>query len=223
MESQRNPIQRKLICAWSDKKFSFFVTFYAKCCQTEYINKNMPQQHSDYYYIDSVLSGNRNDYKYLVERHSGMSYSVALKIVKNETEAEEIVQEAFIKAYNVLHTFKKKSKFSTWLYRIVYNMAINHSNSRVHKNLYDDNSEIKDNLLYEETELMEIDENEQTIEKLNWAVKQLPEDEQVIITLFYNDDISIADIAKITNLSEANVKVKLHRMRKKLYQLMTTE
>ncbi len=183
----------------------------------------MPQQHSDYYYIDSVLSGNRNDYRYLVERRSSMSYSVALKIVKNETEAEEIVQEAFIKAYNVLHTFKKKSKFSTWLYRIVYNMAINHSNSKVYRNLYDDNSEIKDNSLYEETELMEIDENEQTAEKLNWAVKQLPEDEQVIITLFYNDDISIADIAKITNLSEANVKVKLHRMRKKLYQLMTTE
>ena len=72
-----------------------------------------------------MLSGDREAFAVLVDRHKGMAYTLALRIVRNREEAEEIAQDAFVKAFRSLKSFRRESRFSSWLYRIVYNQRNN--------------------------------------------------------------------------------------------------
>ena len=84
----------------------------------------------DQFYIDKVLQGNTSSYNYLVNNYKDMVYTIAIKIVRNREDAEEVAQDSFIKAFQKLNSFKGESKFSTWLYTIVYRTAI----SKIRKN-----------------------------------------------------------------------------------------
>ena len=174
----------------------------------------------DNYYIDRILKGDNNAYASLVNKHKNLVFTIAVKILKNREDAEELAQDVFIKAFEVLNTFKKESKFSTWLYRIAFNMAV--SKTRKKKlptvNL---ETEIIENFSIDDIvpDMQELSNEEQKncIEK---ALKVLPYEENIIITLFYYDDKSIEEISEITSLTVSNVKVKLHRIRKKLYSII---
>ncbi len=76
--------------------------------------------------IIKVQAGEVQAFSELVNRHKNMVYSLAFRMVKPEEEAEEVAQDAFVKAFNSIKQFKGKSKFSTWLYKITYFTAINH-------------------------------------------------------------------------------------------------
>ena len=79
---------------------------------------------SDIEIIESVKKGNQSDYALLVDRYKDKAFSLVKSIVKNDMEAEEILQDCFLKAYNSLKKFRAESKFSTWFYRIVYNTSL---------------------------------------------------------------------------------------------------
>jgi RNA polymerase sigma factor (sigma-70 family) len=175
---------------------------------------------TDIFYLQQIISGNARAYAFLVEKHKDMVFSIALKILHSREDAEEVAQDAFVKAYQSLSGFKNEAKFSTWLYRIVYNSAI----SKVRKKKLelaplDDttiNNYSEDNV---DSNFFLVDEPDQ-FELLQKALQSLPEDENVIVSLFYQNENSIEDISAITGLTVANVKVKLHRIRKKLYTEM---
>ena len=76
------------------------------------------------HYIDSALRGERKGLEYLVNAYRDMAYTIAFRIVGNREDAEEVVQDSFLKAFKYLNQFKRASKFSTWLYRIIYNTAL---------------------------------------------------------------------------------------------------
>ena len=80
----------------------------------------------DTYYIEQILAGNNTAFSCIVDRHKNKAYNLAFRICGNHEEAEELAQDAFIKAYRSLNSFKMKSSFATWLYRIVYNTTISH-------------------------------------------------------------------------------------------------
>jgi len=174
-------------------------------------------QHDDLYYIDKVKNGDTRSFSYIVEKYKDIVFSVALKVLKNHDEAEEMAQESFIKAYNSLHTFRGKSKFSTWMYSITYNHCI----SQVRKKKYEtgslDNVQVADdpdNFGFEKF-------NDETRKKyLQSALKKLPEEDYTLLILFYYEDQSVGEISGVMNLSESNTKVKLHRARKKLYTIL---
>ena len=146
-----------------------------------------------------------------------MAFTIAHKIVRNREDAEEIAQDAFVKAYQSLRSFKGDSKFSTWLYRIVYNAAISHTRRKKQ-----DFTPLDERVVGETTE-DEIFENLDSLDTelqsklVNEAINSLPADESAIVTLFYLKENTIDDISQITGLSVSNVKVKLFRIRKKLY------
>jgi RNA polymerase sigma-70 factor (ECF subfamily) len=172
---------------------------------------------NDIFYLQQIISGNVRAYAFLVEKHKEMVFSIALKILHSREDAEEIAQDAFVKAYQSLPGFKNEAKFSTWLYRIVYNSAI----SKVRKKKLE-LSPLDDSTINNYSEDLNggnhsLFDGPDQYELLNKALKSLPEDENVIISLFYQNDHSIEDISTITGLTVANVKVKLHRIRKKLY------
>lgn len=171
----------------------------------------------DNHYIDSVLSGDISAYGQLVAKHKNLVFSIALKILNNREDAEEIAQDTFLKAFHALKTFERKSKFSTWLYRIVYNAAISKTRKKRLELIPMDNYIVQN---YTDDEYISsadtIGPEEQRI-MITEAMKSLSDDENLLITLFYKGDNSIEDISQITGLTTSNVKVRLHRIRKKLH------
>ncbi len=77
----------------------------------------------DEIYIKKVCDGDKDSFRYFVKQYKDMAFSIAISIVKDEFLAQEVSQDAFIKAYKALSSFNHKSKFSTWFYRIVVNEA----------------------------------------------------------------------------------------------------
>ena len=74
--------------------------------------------------IDRAIIGDESALRYLLEKHKAFAFTIAIRIVKNREDAEEIVQDSFVKAFKALRSFKQSGKFSTWLYKIVYNTAL---------------------------------------------------------------------------------------------------
>jgi RNA polymerase sigma factor (sigma-70 family) len=171
----------------------------------------------DNFYIDRILGGEVAAYASLVEKHKEMVFSIALKILNNREDAEEVAQDAFVKAYQSLKSFERKSKFSTWMYRIVYNAAVSRTRKKKMEFVAMDDAIIRN---YTETELTDrvdqLDENDQRM-LMEKAIRRLPEEDHLLVTLFYHSDNSIDEISYITGLSASNVKVRLHRIRKRLY------
>ncbi|MCX6246313.1 MAG: RNA polymerase sigma factor [Bacteroidetes bacterium] len=170
--------------------------------------------------IGRVLSGDVAAYASLVTKHKSLVFSIILKVVNNREDAEEISQDVFLKAYQSLGTFERKSKFSTWLYRIAYNAAISKTRKKKVEMVPIEESVITNYSTDEVGRNMnEMDENDRQ-RVLEKALLRLPEEDNLLITLFYKNENSIDDISEITGLSVSNVKVRLHRIRKKLYEEM---
>lgn len=172
---------------------------------------------SDKFYIERVLRGDVNAFSYLIEAYKGMVYTIALRLLKNSEDAEELAQDTFVKAFNSLKDFKFESKFSTWLYRITYNGAI----SKLRKKkieVYDvENAELPErDVISTYNVVNELTRNEQQ-KYINQAIENLKDDDAFMITMYYLKENSIEEISVITDLTISNVKVKLHRARKRFY------
>lgn len=87
-------------------------------------NGGTPNKMADEALVASTLKGDREAYRLLVERYQGRLLRVALDIVKNSADAEDVVQESFVKAFLSLDKFRNQSSFYTWLHRITFNMAV---------------------------------------------------------------------------------------------------
>lgn len=172
---------------------------------------------SDLILIKRTLDGDTNAFGSLVKRHQDYIFNVIIKMLRNREEAEEIAQDTFIKAYEVLASFKGEAKFSTWLFKIAYHKSLD----RIKKNKRSSTLELVENLAEDASmdfenglAIMLMEERKEIIKN---CILKLPEIEAAIITLYYYDEQSVKEIAEITNLSQDNVKVKLHRSRKLLY------
>ena len=180
----------------------------------------MMNKTDDIYYIEAVRKGNVAAFSSLVERYQNMVYSLALKLLKNAEDAEEMAQDTFIKAFQKLNTYEGKSKFSTWLYSITYNACISELRKRriqfssLEDQRFSDQDEMKMHDYFSETK------KEDQERYLNLALGKLPEDDQVLVTLYYYENQSMDEINIITGLSVSNIKVKIHRARKKMYELL---
>jgi len=174
---------------------------------------------SDIEIIDSVRRGNSSDYALLVERYKNKAFSMLKRLLKNQMDAEEALQDSFLKAYNSLNSFKGESKFSTWFYRIVYNTAITILNAKKRQTekemiSIDEEFEIEsyDNEIYSKAENV----NKYVLD----MVEKLPPRNALIIILYYIDDMSLHEISRVMGLSLVNVKVMLHRSRTALKELV---
>jgi RNA polymerase sigma-70 factor (ECF subfamily) len=156
-----------------------------------------------------------------------MIYTLALKLMKKPEEAEELAQDTFVKAYQKIDSYEGKSKFSTWLYTIAYNSCI----SELRKRRIEFKS-LDDRKVTEEEEQKMVDYYRETKKEdqekyLNMALEKLPEDDQVLVTLYYYENQSMDEISSITGLTVSNIKVKIHRARKRmqllLYEMLNEE
>lgn len=166
------------------------------------------------WYVNKVLNGDTHSFSYLVDKYKDVVFSIAMKVLRNREDAEELAQESFIKAFKSLHTFKGNARFSTWLYRITYNNCISEIRKRKMKFVSADDVQLPD-----EPDEMNFDgiPAENRAKYVKAALEKLPQDEYMLILLYYFEDKSVEEIVVITRMTESNVKVKLFRARKKLY------
>ncbi len=170
----------------------------------------------DNFYISKVLQGNLSSFAILVEKHKGMAYTLALRIAKNQEDAEEIAQDAFMKVYNSLSTFKQDSKFTTWLYKIIYNTAISRFRKKHIDSFSMEESSIADSVHEQNDDGLDILHHQERKRIISMAISRLKEDEGVAMTLFYLNENSIKEIEEITGFTDSNIKILLFRGRKKL-------
>ena len=144
------------------------------------------------------------------------------RIVSCQEDAEELTQDVFLKAFQQLSSFKAESSFSTWIYRIATNIAISAVRKKRNDVLRLDDSVFANLSDTQVDEALE-DESEEQMERLQQAMNQLEADERALITLYYLEEKPLAEVAFILGMTEGNAKVKLHRIRKKLYVLIKNQ
>ena len=137
-------------------------------------------------------------------------------------DAEELTQDVFLKAFQQLSSFKAESSFSTWIYRIATNVAISAVRKKRNDVLRLDDSVFANLSDTQVDEALE-NESEEQMERLQQAMNQLEADERALITLYYLEEKPLAEVAFILGMTEGNAKVKLHRIRKKLYVLIKNQ
>ncbi len=170
----------------------------------------------EFHCIDRVLAGDQQAYAILVDKHKYYAFSIALKILQNKSEAEEVAQDAFVKAYHHLGNFNREAKFSTWFYRIVFNTAIS--------------AKRKSKVIFQSIENTIVEYNpgnDGTLESadkkkyVNQAMAKLNENDRVALSLFYLEEFSLDEIAAITNSQANTIKVRIHRARQRMADELT--
>lgn len=179
----------------------------------------MIKKKEDIEIIESIIKGNSEDYRLLVDRYKDRAFSMLNRMLKNEFEAEEVLQDSFLKAYNGLKSFKKEAKFSTWFYKIVYNTCVSVLNSKTKRNekdfiSIDESFEI--GIIDHQFDFESIDKSQIIYKYLDL----LPIRSSLVLILFYIDGLKINEISDVLNLSVSNVKIILHRARNELKEIM---
>lgn len=161
--------------------------------------------------VERILAGEQQAFARLVDRHKSYAYTIAYKILLNRPEAEEVAQDAFIKAYHHLKDFNRQAKFSTWLYRIVFNTAITYK--RKHRQIFEglEHTVVE----YEQRADGELEKGDKQ-RYLQLALAGLNESDRTAMTLFYMDEFSLEEIALIMDMQANTVKVRIHRARQRL-------
>ncbi len=174
---------------------------------------------SDIEIIESIKKGNIQDFSLLINKYKDKAFNLLKRMLKNEMDAEEALQDSFMKVYNSLHTFRYESQFSTWFYKIVYNTAISKLSSKKRK-IEQEMTSIDEyfDLEYYDNEIYSITENPR--DYILKMLDKLPVRSALVIILFYVDGLSINEISKILDISIVNTKVLLHRPRNALRDLV---
>jgi RNA polymerase sigma-70 factor (ECF subfamily) len=172
---------------------------------------------SDEEVVARVLAGQTAMFEIVMRRHNQRLYRVARSILRNDGEAEDVMQDAYVRAYEHLDQFAGRAKFSTWLTRIAVHEAL----ARRHRgNRYQElepeserNGDPMDRFASLEPNPEQQASNSEVRRLLEEAVENLPDAYRTIFVLRDVEEMSTTDTANILEITEENVKVRLHRAR----------
>lgn len=178
--------------------------------------------------LAALQAGDRAEFARFVDAYSGQVYRLALKMLQNPQDAEDILQETFIKAYKALPQFEGRSSLSTWLYRIATNEALMFLRKKrptqvsVDEPVEDDEGnerprQILDWCCLPESELMSTEARA----NLDRSVEQLPETLRAVFLLRDIEGLSTRETAEVLDISESAVKTRLSRARFQLRELLS--
>lgn len=177
----------------------------------------------DNLYLQKILAGDISKFSYFIEKYKDMAFSIAFRIVSNREDAEEIVQDSFLKAFKALNKFRHDSKFSTWFYRIV----VNNSLSKIKRDRKEsgdiDIDKVSDTIIEHVEVVYKSLTNADQQKFINIALNELSIEDRLLLTLYYLNENSIVEITEITDISQENLKMKIHRARKKMYIVLESK
>ncbi|MBV6445772.1 MAG: ECF RNA polymerase sigma-E factor [Ignavibacteriaceae bacterium] len=169
--------------------------------------------------IRSVREGNTSDFSILMDRYKNKAFSLILRMLKNRMDAEEVLQDCFVKAWKNLDSFKGDSQFATWFYRIVYNTTLTKLTGKKRE------TEKEMLSIGEDVDIRDehADTSAATLERnrlLGALIAMLTPNQAAVVNLFYLDGLSCEEIAGILDTNVGNVKTLLHRSRATLKNLI---
>jgi len=180
---------------------------------------------SDEYVVDRVLAGETALYEIIVRRYNQRLYRVVRAILRDDAETEDVMQDAYVRAYQHLRQFEARSSFSTWLTRIAINEALARLRRRNRLQPLGDDSENGETGVTFFSESLNPEENASKAElgrMLESAMLALPEQYRLVLVMRDVEGLSTRETADALNITEENVKMRLHRgramMRKGLYE-----
>lgn len=176
------------------------------------------RKEEEYQILEKIKGGDDSLFRELVDLYSPRVISVIRGVVGSEEDARELAQDVFVKAYFSIKKFRGDSAFSTWLFRIAYNISISHLRKKRFNFVNVETFKIPENYLQHDNE-EEREFNETRYRMLEKIVDSLVPEDRFLLNLFYEQDKSIKDITIIMGLSESNVKVRLHRVKKRVSEL----
>jgi len=166
--------------------------------------------------IKRILDGEWRNFAVLVDKYEAKVYSYVFYLMDNSEDTEEIVQDTFVKAYRSLHQFRGDASFVTWLTRIAHFGCLSRFRLKTPKKVAIEHASMK----IEEPEAGRNLDRKDRKEILTKALARLKPDERSVVTLFYYNECSLKEITEITGLTQSNVKILLHRSRKKLLNIL---
>jgi RNA polymerase sigma-70 factor (ECF subfamily) len=184
------------------------------------------EEWSDEEVVQRVLQGEGALYELLMRRHNQRIYRVARAILRDDAEAEDVMQDAYVRAYQNLASFEGRAKFVTWLTRIAVHEALSRSRKRLRLQSFDPADESNGGIM-QSAPSTERSPEQQAYDRelaavLEKAVLSLTEEHRLVFMLRDVEGMSTEETANCLNLTEENVKVRLHRaragLRKRLYQ-----
>ena len=177
--------------------------------------------------VERALQGDQQAYSKLLTKYKGAIFNLVYKMVKNKEEAEDLVQETFVKAFGALPTFDERYAFSTWLFKIASNNCIDYLRKKKLKTFsIDKTAESKDGEIKQSFEDIKTPDPEiSAIEKekkslIEAAIDSLPAKYRDAIILRHKEDKSYEEIADILNLPIGTIKARIFRAREKLKQYL---
>jgi RNA polymerase sigma factor (sigma-70 family) len=174
--------------------------------ETQY--KNIHQE-----LIDLCMEGNQKAQFQLYKLYYKPMYSVSLRIVNNEAEAEDIMQEAFLKAFRKIHTYKGEVSFGAWLKKIVINRSLDHLKKK--KGQFEEISERTIKLPDENEEIGEVD-----VERIKKAIQSLPDGYRTVLSLYLIEGYDHDEISQILGISNSASRTQFSRAKNKLRELL---
>lgn len=172
--------------------------------------------------IEQSIQGDQTAFRRLVETHQPFAWSVAFRLVCNEYETEEVVQEAFIRIWKNLRVYKKESRFSTWLYKIVVNLCYDRIKANKSRNRFSANSsnyEVIINISSDDNPERELSNREQA-EIIRILTENLSPRQKVVFVLSELEELEVSEIAAITGMSAAKIKSNLYCARKEIREML---
>ena len=158
----------------------------------------------------------------LLQRYGGMVFSQVVRIVPSQEDAEEVYQDVFVKAFRHIESYdERKSSLSSWLMRIAYHEALNYMRGRnIRKITIEDCMPEAVDISNEEVDGFFGKTDDETIGLIEQALERLPSYERSLISMYYYEELSVKEIAYVTDSVPATVATKLFRIRQKLYHII---
>ncbi len=172
------------------------------------------QNDKDVLLVNRIKEGDRMAFRELVDQYKDVSLSLVDSILKDRTKSEDVLQDVFIKVFEAIDSFKFRSKFSTWLFRIVVNTSFN-ALKKDKKSLNLDAS--YDRLIDSSAIGVDAIKSKDQKKYIILAMARLRADEALVLRLFYLCELSIKEIEEVTSYKRAKIKVDLHRGRDNMY------
>jgi RNA polymerase sigma-70 factor, ECF subfamily len=172
--------------------------------------------------LEQVRRGETRSFGVLVDRHKDRALTLALRLLGDRGEAEELVQDAFLRAYRNLDQFRGDARFSTWFYRILYNLCMTRvTRRRPPAEPLDGLDERRLDVAPGEASALERLEEEELHTMLAEGIAGLPERYRAVVTLFYVQEMNLDEVARVLDLPAGTVKTHLFRARALLKTRLT--
>lgn len=179
-------------------------------------------QISDLDLITEFKQGNDKAYNHLVLRYQEKIYWVVRRLLSDHDEADDVVQDVFVKVYHSLHSFKGESSFYTWLYRIAINLSLNELRRQKTRKTFSLDDAAVQHESHDALPLEQMERKEQT-RLIKEAIEKLPEKQKKVFLLRYYEELPYEEIAKVLKTSVGGLKANYFHAVKKIGEYVKNE